>query len=137
MTGVQTCALPIYLGANLERSRHGRLARRRGRSEELRVLRIKRGPGRAAANGDMPRGEEASGDEKRNESGAQVEGGDHDCAQDRRIAKLLTYSSAFDGSNTLPMTLNVFVVVVGGVRPASFINRAASVARNTCLATAW
>ena len=44
---------------------------------------------------------------------------------------------ASSGSNALPMTENVFVVALGGVSPASAISFAASVARKTCLATAW
>src|SRR4051812_27473873 len=49
--------------------------------------------------------------------------------QVRLIAKLLMYASGLSGSNVLPMTLKDFDVVVGGVRPASVISRAASVAR--------
>ena len=47
----------------------------------------------------------------------------------RLIAKLLMYSSGFDGSKVLPITENDFVVVVGGVSPTSFISFAVSVAR--------
>jgi hypothetical protein len=47
----------------------------------------------------------------------------------RLIAKLLTYSSS------LPITVKHFNVDAGGARPASYIMRAASVAKKTCLAT--
>ena len=59
-------------------------------------------------------------------------GSDHDAFL---IAKLLRYSSGFDGSKVLPMTEKDFDVVVGGVSPTSFISLVVSVARNTCLAT--
>ena len=47
----------------------------------------------------------------------------------RLIAKEFRYSSGFAGSKTLPITEKDFDVAVGGVRPASFISLAASVAR--------
>ena len=50
------------------------------------------------------------------------------------MAKELTYSAGFAGSNTFPITENDFMVVAGGLRPISFITLAASVARNTSLA---
>ncbi len=45
------------------------------------------------------------------------------------ILKLLRYSSGLAGSNGLPITEKLLVVVVGGVSPASFISLVASVAR--------
>ena len=45
------------------------------------------------------------------------------------ILKLFRYSSGLAGSKFLPITEKLLVVVVGGVSPASFINRVASVAR--------
>ena len=45
------------------------------------------------------------------------------------ILKLPRYSSGLAGSKVLPITAKLFVVVVGGVMPTSFISLAVSVER--------